>query len=70
MNSGLPRIITKRELRQMVPYSPQYILKLEKRGRFPKRIRLGERRVGWLLSDVEAWIATCVAAGKSEPNNT
>ena len=59
----LPRIISKRELRQIVPYTPQHILRLEKRGKFPKRIQVGERRVGWLLSDVESWIASRVACG-------
>lgn len=52
----LPRIITKKELRLIVPYTPQYILRLEKQGKFPKRIRIGARRVGWLLSDVESWL--------------
>ncbi len=67
MASELPRIITKRELRQMVPYTPQHILRLEKLGRFPKRIRFGERRVGWLLSDVEAWIAARRSASAADP---
>jgi len=52
----LPRIVSKKELRQMVPFTPQHILRLEKQGRFPKRIRLGERRVGWRLTDIEAWL--------------
>ena len=55
MSSALPRIVTRRELRQIVPYSPQHILRLEKQGKFPKRIQIGARRVGWYLSDVEAW---------------
>jgi prophage regulatory protein len=58
MHSDLPRIISRKELRLVVPFSPQHILRLEKRGSFPKRIRIGERRVGWRLSDVEAWLAT------------
>lgn len=52
----LPRIVSKKELRQMVPFTPQHILRLEKQGRFPRRIRLGERRVGWRLTDIEAWL--------------
>ncbi len=67
MPSELPRIITKRELRQIVPYTPQHILRLEKQGKFPKRIRLGERRVGWLLSDVERWIDLRVAMSEATP---
>ena len=57
MATELPRIISKRELRQIIPLSPQHILRLEKLNRFPKRIRIGARRVGWRLSDVIAWIA-------------
>jgi prophage regulatory protein len=29
-------------------------------GQFPKPINLGARAVGWLESDVEAWVATRV----------
>ena len=61
MNSNLPRIISRKELKLIVPYSPQHILRLEKRGKFPKRIRIGERRVGWRLSDVEGWLAARAA---------
>ena len=41
----------------MVPYTPQHILRLEKKGRFPKRIQVGANRVAWLLSDIEKFIA-------------
>jgi len=56
-NNPLPRIVTRKELRLIVPYSPQHILRLEKRGKFPKRIQIGVRRVGWYLTDIEAWLA-------------
>ena len=56
MLSNLPRIITRRQLCEMVPYSPQHILRLEKKGMFPKRIVIGPGRVGWRLSDIEAWL--------------
>lgn len=28
-----------------------------RKGLFPQNIRLGERSVGWMLADVESWIA-------------
>ncbi len=56
MNEQLPRVITRRELRLLVPYVPQHILRLEKKGKFPKRIKVGERRVGWWLHEVMAWL--------------
>jgi prophage regulatory protein len=55
MNEHLPRVITRRELRRLVPYTSGYILRLERQGKFPKRIRLVEGRVGWWLPDVLAW---------------
>jgi prophage regulatory protein len=56
MSDNLPRIITRRELRRLVPYTPQHILRLEKKNKFPKRIKVGERRVGWWLHEVMAWL--------------
>ena len=50
------QIITKKELCKIVPYSPQHIGLLEKKGKFPKRIRLGGNRVGWVWFEIEAWI--------------
>lgn len=57
MVPSLPRIITKKELRQIVPYSAQHILRLEKKGIFPRRIVIGPGRVGWRLADIEQWLA-------------
>ena len=54
-------LITKAELRRMVPYTPQHILRLEKAGAFPKRVQVGAHRVAWVLAEVEAWIATRVS---------
>ena len=36
-------------------YTVQHILRLEKKGKFPKRIKVGERRVAWSLPEVLAW---------------
>jgi len=58
MSSDLPRMITKRELCLIVPYSPQHIGRLEKQGLFPKRVTIGLRRVGWWLHEVQEWLNT------------
>lgn len=54
-------LITMRDLLDIVPFSRQHILRLEKRGRFPRRLRLGENRVAWLRSEIEEWIDARVA---------
>lgn len=52
------RLVTKKELKTIynVPYSFQHLARLEKDGKFPRRIRLGPCRVAYLAEDVEAWI--------------
>lgn len=59
-NAQSLRLITKSELIAIVPYTPQHILRLEKRGLFPRRIQVGPNRVAWLLSEIEEWVAARV----------
>ena len=50
------KIISKRQLRKLVLYSPQHIARLEAAGLFPKRVQLGPNRVGWILEEVLEWL--------------
>ena len=61
------RILTKKEVCALVPYTPQHIHRLEKAGRFPRRIQLGANRVGWRLTDIERWIEERAQAPLSAP---
>jgi len=52
-------LVGKKELRQIVLYSPQHIARLEAAGRFPRRVRLGagpRARVGWVKAEVQDWL--------------
>ena len=40
-------------LKEMQPYSRQHIGRLEKDGKWPKRVRIGNNRVGWILEEIE-----------------
>ncbi len=57
------QVVSKKELRTVcgIPYSPQHIARLEAAGQFPKRIRLGQNRVVWLLKEVEEWLDERIA---------
>lgn len=57
------QVVSKKELKTVcgIPYSPQHIGRLEAAGRFPKRIKLGQNRVAWLLSEVEGWLDERIA---------
>lgn len=50
------RILSKRQVKELVLYSPQHIARLEKAGLFPKRVQLGLNRVGWVEGEVLDWL--------------
>jgi prophage regulatory protein len=50
------RILSKRQLKELVLYSPQHIARLEKAGAFPLRVNLGPNRVGWVEAEVLGWL--------------
>jgi prophage regulatory protein len=55
------RILSKRQLKELVLYSPQHIARLEKAGQFPKRVQLGACRVGWVEEEVMDWLRRRIA---------
>jgi prophage regulatory protein len=48
-----------------IRYSRQYIGRLERDGRFPKRVRLGEKCSGWIEGEIDAWLKS-----KADARNT
>ena len=50
------RILSKRQLKELVLYSPQHVSRLEAAGGFPKRVQLGQCRVGWIEQEVLDWL--------------
>ena len=50
------RILSKRQLKELVLYSPQHIARLEQAGSFPKRVQLGPNKVRWVEDDVLDWL--------------
>jgi len=55
------KLLSKKQVREKVLYSPQHIARLEAAGQFPKRVRLGQGRVGWVEDEVEDWLKARVA---------
>ena len=64
----MARILRFPELRSLkgIDYSRVHIDRLEKAGKFPKRLHLGENSVGWLEDEIDAWIAGKAAARDAE----
>jgi prophage regulatory protein len=48
-----------------ISYSKVHLWRLERAQKFPKRVALSQSRHGWLETEIDAWIATRVAARHS-----
>ena len=57
------RMLRKTELLARVPFTDSYIWQLEKAGTFPRRRQLGPRRVAWVESEIDAWLAALPEGG-------
>ena len=51
------RVLREKDRFRLTGLSRVQVWRLEREGRFPKRIQLGTNSVGWLASELDAWIA-------------
>ncbi|MEM5471935.1 AlpA family phage regulatory protein [Hoeflea sp. AS60] len=56
------RLLSKRQVKELVLYSPQHVARLEAAGQFPKRVQLGQNRVGWVEAEVLEWLRERIEA--------
>lgn len=54
---AMPAVLNAKEVAKICGLSRSTIWRLSGEGRFPKRHRLTEHRVGWMRDEVEGWIA-------------
>jgi prophage regulatory protein len=52
---GLP-IVREAERHRLMGISRVTMWRLEREGKAPKRLKIGENSVGWLRHEIEAWI--------------
>ena len=50
------KILKAKEVASMINLSRVTIWRLEKEGKFPQRIRISTKRIGWLEDKVTKWI--------------
>ena len=55
------RFLRQRQVIERVGYSPMHIWRLEKAGKFPRRVKLGPNSVGWVSTEIDAWIEARIA---------
>ena len=59
------RFIRRKEVQAKTGLGASSIYAMMKQGKFPKAITLSERRVAWIESEVDAWIANRIAQHKA-----
>ena len=64
------KLVSKKELKSVlgIPYSFQHIARLEAAGKFPRRIKLGQCRVAWIMDEVLEWIEERIAQREAQPS--
>jgi len=56
-------LIYYRDLKALgIPYSKPHLWRLERDGKFPKRVPLGPGRYGYVKSEIDAYIAGLITA--------
>ena len=58
------RALRLRQVSQLTGLGRSMIYQMQAEGRFPQRIKLGERAVGWLESEVRGWLATQIETSR------
>ena len=52
------RVLDFKAVHQLVPVSKSTLMRWERSGKFPRRVRMSMRSIGWLESEVQTFIAT------------
>jgi prophage regulatory protein len=56
------KMLRERDVRQLTGLSRVTRWRLERRGEFPRKVRLSERAVGWPEAEILAWLQERVEA--------
>jgi prophage regulatory protein len=54
------KLLSKKQVRELVGFSPTHIDRMEKHAAFPKRVQIGFR-VFWVSREIEDWIEEHIA---------
>ena len=50
------RLLTRKQLLEIIPFSYPTIWELMRRGEFPKALRIGQQKVAWREDEIREWI--------------
>jgi prophage regulatory protein len=61
--AGVRRMLSERQLRQLIPVSRSTLQRWVAQGKFPAPVQIGKRRTVWFADDVRQWqLRACDAA--------
>jgi prophage regulatory protein len=64
----MPRLLRYDELKDKgVVWTRMHLDRLEKAGRFPRRVHLSQRTVGWIEDEIDAFLAAKLAERNATP---
>ena len=55
-SAAIKRLLSRVQVRHLIPYSDSQIYRLEQQDRFPRRLRIGPNRVAWLEDEISNWL--------------
>jgi prophage regulatory protein len=64
---GVPLLLFPELKAHGIPLGRRQVDRLERLGKFPKRVGIGERRVGWVESEIDAHVAAAIASRSTAP---
>ena len=64
LHDPIERALRLKQVCQLTGLGRSMIYQMQAEGRFPQRIKLGERAVGWLESEVRDWLATRIETSR------
>ena len=57
------RVLRYGDLKQFgIPWTRTHLRRLQRAGRFPHHVQLGERTIGWLADEIDGWLRARAAA--------
>jgi prophage regulatory protein len=63
------KFLLRRDLKSRgIPFTNKHLLKLEREGRFPKRVKLGDQTSAWVEEEVDAY-QQALAAARNETSS-
>jgi prophage regulatory protein len=45
-----------------ITFTRTHLARLENEGKFPKRVYLGAKRIGWVMAEIDEWLAARIAS--------